>query len=164
VVCDAGPPIHLDEVGCLDLLADFRAVLIPEAVWQEVARHRPSLLDSGAVDLRQVAVNVPDQFELQALVRAFALDAGEQAALALMGEHPNAILLTDDAAARLVAERLGMRVHGTVGVVLRAVRRGQRTPGQVLDVLGALPERSSLHIRRDLLQAIVARVSAEYDL
>ena len=46
VVCDAGPPIHLDEVGCLDLLADFRAVLIPVAVWQEIARHRPSLLDS----------------------------------------------------------------------------------------------------------------------
>ena len=25
VVCDAGPLIHLDEIGCLDLLTDFSA-------------------------------------------------------------------------------------------------------------------------------------------
>ena len=26
VVCDAGPLIHLDELGCLDLLTDFQTV------------------------------------------------------------------------------------------------------------------------------------------
>jgi hypothetical protein len=31
VICDAGPLIHLDELGCLDLLADFRDVLVPDA-------------------------------------------------------------------------------------------------------------------------------------
>lgn len=44
VVCDAGPLIHLDEVACLDLLADFSTVLVPEVVWQEVTRHRPIML------------------------------------------------------------------------------------------------------------------------
>jgi hypothetical protein len=34
VVCDAGPLIHLDELGCLDMLADFSAVLVPDSVWQ----------------------------------------------------------------------------------------------------------------------------------
>ena len=42
VVCDAGPLIHLDEVGCLDLLADFSEVLVPDAVRREVQRHRPA--------------------------------------------------------------------------------------------------------------------------
>ncbi|HUP25546.1 MAG TPA: hypothetical protein VNB06_21720 [Thermoanaerobaculia bacterium] len=41
VVCDAGPLIHLDEVGCLDLLLDFSAILVPEAVGAEVELHRP---------------------------------------------------------------------------------------------------------------------------
>jgi len=27
IVCDAGPAIHLDELGCLDLLKDFQEVL-----------------------------------------------------------------------------------------------------------------------------------------
>lgn len=42
VVCDAGPLIHLDELGCLDLLSDFFEVLVPEAVWREVRQHRPN--------------------------------------------------------------------------------------------------------------------------
>lgn len=42
-VCDAGPIIHLDEIDALDLLAGF-AVRVPDAVWQEVARHRAGAL------------------------------------------------------------------------------------------------------------------------
>src|SRR5438270_251796 len=33
LVSDAGPLIHLDELGCLDLLQDFAEVLVPDAVW-----------------------------------------------------------------------------------------------------------------------------------
>jgi len=40
VIADAGPIIHLDEPGCLDFLANFDKVLVPEAVWLEVERHR----------------------------------------------------------------------------------------------------------------------------
>ena len=40
VICDAGPVIHLDELGCIDLLSSFSRVLVPVAVWQEVQRHR----------------------------------------------------------------------------------------------------------------------------
>jgi hypothetical protein len=36
VIADAGPIIHLDELGCLDLLADFGSIIVPEAVWLEV--------------------------------------------------------------------------------------------------------------------------------
>jgi predicted nucleic acid-binding protein len=36
VVCDAGPIIHLDEVGSIDLLSDFEKVLVPTAVLAEV--------------------------------------------------------------------------------------------------------------------------------
>ncbi len=43
VVADAGPLIHLDELSCLDLLANFVAVHTTEQVWREVARHRPDL-------------------------------------------------------------------------------------------------------------------------
>jgi hypothetical protein len=45
VVADAGPIIHLDELGCLDVLADFGRVIVPETVWLEVQRHRPLALE-----------------------------------------------------------------------------------------------------------------------
>jgi predicted nucleic acid-binding protein len=164
VVCDAGPIIHLDELGCLDLLADFVAILIPDAVWREVAQHRADALQRPGVQLTVVQTPALDNAEFEVLVRALSLDAGEQAALVLMHQHVGAILLTDDAAARLVAEQLGMRVHGTLGVLLRAPRRGQRTPEQVLTLLRALPRKSTLHIRPDLLEAVVARVRQEFGL
>jgi predicted nucleic acid-binding protein len=163
VVCDAGPIIHLDELNCLDLLTDF-AVLIPGRVWQEIALYRPSALDQSPIQLTRIEVSLPEDIEFVTLIRAFALDAGEQEALALMHQRPDAILLTDDAAARLVAEQMGMPVHGTIGILLRAIRRELRTPHQVLSLLQVLPQQSTLYVRPSLLRAISTRVQSEFGI
>jgi len=163
VVCDAGPLIHLDELGCLELLADFQTVFVPEQVWQEVEQHRPSALRCSGVQHRRTSVELLEYASFQALVRALALDLGEQAALSLMTSHPDAILLTDDAAARLSAEILGYRVHGSIGILLRATRRRQRTQHEVLSLLRDLPVRTSLHVRRALLEEIITQVESVID-
>jgi predicted nucleic acid-binding protein len=159
-ICDAGPLIHLDELSCLDLLSDLRTILVPEQVWQEVEHHRPGALERSDVDIQRAPVVLSEYVPLQALIRALALDLGEQAALSLMALHPDAILLTDDAAARLAAEVLGYRVHGSIGILLRAIRRQQRTSHEVLAILRDLPVRSSLHIRPALLEEIIAQVES----
>lgn len=161
VVCDAGPLIHLDELGCLDLLTDFQSVLVPEQVWREVEYHRPNALELSGVEMQQVPAVISEDASFQALVRALALDLGEQAALSLIARYPGAILLTDDAAARLAARGLGYQVHGSIGILLRAIRRRQRTSEEVLSLLRELPLRSTLHIRPGLLQEIIARVESE---
>jgi predicted nucleic acid-binding protein len=71
---------------------------------------------------------------------------------------PGAILLTDDAAARIVAEKLQYEVHGTIGVVVRALRRVQRTRRQVINLLRSIPRRSTLHLSKALLQSIIEEV------
>jgi predicted nucleic acid-binding protein len=158
VICDAGPLIHLDELGCLDLLADFRSVFVPEQVWREVEHHRAAALKYSEVTLQRVPVVLSAEASFQSLVRALTLAVGEQAALSLMSRYPQAILLTDDAAARLAAVALGYNVHGTVGILLRAVRRQQRTRDEVLSILHHLPEQSTLHIRPGLLQEIITQL------
>jgi len=160
VICYAGPLIHLDELDCLDLLDDFQAVLVPDQVWREVERHRPGALERLGVKFQRESVTISDDASFQALVRALALDAGEQAALSLMAFYPDAILLTDDAAARLAAEALGYRgqVHGSIGILLRAIRRRQRTADEVLAILRNLTARSTLYIRPSLLREIIAQV------
>ncbi len=115
------------------------------------------------MELQQTSVALSEYEPLQALVRALALDLGEQAALSSMMSHPNAILLTDDAAARLTAEALGYRVHGSIGILLRAIRRRQRTEHEVLSILRDLPLRSSLHVRPALLEEIIAQVESAID-
>jgi predicted nucleic acid-binding protein len=68
------------------------------------------------------------------------------------------MLLTDDAAARVAAQSIGLRVHGTIGVILRSLRKGRRSTQQVVNLLEAIPERSSLHIRRRLLDDAIRQV------
>ena len=88
VVSDAGPLIHLDELDCIDLLADFAPVLVPEAVWREVHLHRPSALVHPGVDLVRVAPSSsPESAPLKALARLLVLHAGELEALQIALDH-----------------------------------------------------------------------------
>jgi predicted nucleic acid-binding protein len=161
VICDAGPLIHLHELESLDLLADFAQVLIAETVWQETLHHQPSALANKKIPLIRLP-DPPSRPPDQQLYDLFALDIGEQAALSLMRLHPEAIFLTDDAAARLAAQSLHYRVHGSIGILLRSLRRGQRTPTEILSLLETLPERSTLHITTKLLQEVIDAVRATY--
>lgn len=156
VVADAGPLIHLDELDCLNLLEDFLSVIVPDAVRGEVERHRPgSLRKLLRPDYRIAPLPTP---ELAALFKAFALDAGEQEALSCLSTCPTAVLLTDDAAARLAAKTLRLRANGTIGILLRAIRRNQRSRDEILALLHEIPHRSTLHIRPSLLREIISEV------
>lgn len=158
VVCDAGPLIHLDELDALSLLNDFDPVLVPEQVGQEVSHHRPGVLDDSVLRCQQVGVVIPSDPSFQILAQTLSLDIGEQAALKLMQGHPQAIFLTDDAAARLAAFTLGYRVHGSIGILVRAIRRHQLSRDEVKEILRTIPRRSTLHIRPDLLVDIIKKL------
>jgi predicted nucleic acid-binding protein len=77
---------------------------------------------------------LPDE-SLLTICRIFALDASETEALALMQHNPQAMLLTDDASARLAANQMGFRVHGTIGILIRSIRRGHRKPEETVRIL-----------------------------
>jgi predicted nucleic acid-binding protein len=144
----------------VDLLADLTTVLVPDAVWREVQRHRPSALRRRSLPLQRTTLLPDPPLELSQLAEMFSLGSGEVEALRLMQGLPNAVFLTDDMAARLVAQRLGYRVHGTIGVVVRALRQQQRTKRQVLNLLRAIPRRSTLFIDRQLLNSIIDEIDA----
>jgi predicted nucleic acid-binding protein len=164
VVCDAGPIIHLDELDCLDLLLDFTQVILPGQVRQEIERYRQSALGKEGISFIMIAPRTHLDGGLLTMARTFMLDAGETEALALMKENPNAIFLTDDASVRLVAKQMGFKVQGTIGILLRSIRRGDRSPEEVFRVLSDLPEKSSLYIKHSLLDEIILKVKHEFGL
>jgi predicted nucleic acid-binding protein len=161
VVCDAGPLIHLDEVHCLNLLADFSEVLVPTAVWQEVDWHQASALTNPDVLLRRVVPLAPAPPALESLAQVLSLHTGEWEALHVAIEHRPALLLTDDTAARLAAASLGIPTHGSIGILVRAIRRRQRSKEQILSVLRSMPSQSTLHLKRSLLDAIILEVERQ---
>lgn len=164
VICDAGPIIHLDELDCLDLLDDFQQILVPDTIWKEVSQHRPSALQRVDLPFIQLPAEVPTSEPLQTMCRIFSLDAGESQALAVMGSNPRAIFLTDDAAAPLVAAQMGYKVHGTIGILIRSIRRRQRESEEIVNILGNIPTKSSLHIRPSLLNDVKLRIKDEFGL
>ena len=158
VVCDAGPIIHLDELGCLDLLSDFAPVLVPDTVRRETERHRPAALRHPGLSWPRIVPRGPVSPKLLALSRILPLHDGEVEALRVATDHPGAWLLTDDTAARMAASSLRIRVHGTIGILLRSIRRRQRSRQAVADILRELPRRSTLHIRPALLADFIRAV------
>jgi predicted nucleic acid-binding protein len=158
-VSDAGPPIHLDELGCLDLLADFGKVLLPHEVWAEVGHHRPRLSIADLPGATVVDVVAKPSARLRSLGDSLGLDAGEKAALVLAEVASAKVFLCDDAAARLAAESLGLTVRGTIGIMVRSIRKARRTKEQVVALLREVPEKSSLHFSRKLLETVIAEVA-----
>ena len=164
VACEAGPLIHLDELEALDLLGDFARVYVPEAVWAELAQRRPQALQRKGVRLQRVTLDEAPDHALLVLVQALSLEGGVPQAVQLARQHAPAFLLVDDCAARLAAEAFSLPAHGTLGLLIRAARSGQRTPQAVLSLLEALPRLCSLRLRRDLLASVVEQVKIEHDL
>lgn len=155
-VCDAGPIIHLYELDCLDLLTDFSDLLLPLSVAAEVRKHRPTALPK--LRAQQTAPAGLPSRDLDAITRAIGLHQGEKDALHIAQSRPGTILLSDDAAARLAARKLRIVTHGTLGLLVRSLRRGQRTKAEVVAILKSIPVRSTLHIRSALLSEFIHEV------
>lgn len=108
---------------------------MPEVVWQEVTRHRPDALTRGRVPFERARPGGDFSPELEALIRLLTLHRGEQQALQVAQAELGCILLTDDSAARLAAQSLRLPVHGTIGILVRAIRRQQKTMDEVIALL-----------------------------
>ncbi|MBF0469280.1 MAG: hypothetical protein HQK61_10430 [Desulfamplus sp.] len=70
--------------------------------------------------------------------------------------------MTDDTAARLAAKTLNIKAHGTLGLLIRAVRKNFRTPSEVLSLLSAIPQMTTLHIRPSLLKDVIEKCRIEW--
>lgn len=136
IVADAGPLIHLAELGVINLLADFSRVIVPEAVWDEVSSHRQDALSPPFLEKFSPP---PPSPELRAIGTLYTLHRGEWQALAICSHITDSRLLTDDAAARLAAKALNISASGTMGVLLRAMRCGRHDKMQTIALLEAIP-------------------------
>lgn len=90
-----------------------------------------------------------------------SLHTGEWEALRVAIEHRPGLPLTDDTAARLAASSLGITTHGTLGILIRAIRRRQRSKQEVIAALQSLPTRSTLHLKRSLPDEVIEQVNRQ---
>jgi predicted nucleic acid-binding protein len=123
-VVNASPLIVLAKAGAVELLGrPGGQVIVPQDVAREILAGPPAdparrLMESGWGE-RAVAPAVP------ASVVEWGLGAGESAVLALALADRGVVAILDDAEARACARTHGLRMLGTLGVILVAKQEGR---------------------------------------
>jgi predicted nucleic acid-binding protein len=122
VIVDTSAFIALDRIGQVDLLRQlFGSVVRPQAVLDE-------LLAGGDAHPLSTSLTGADWIETEPNPKSSSLrpelGRGETAAITLAYESQADLIVLDDLQARLVAAGLGIRVTGTIGILLAARKNG----------------------------------------
>ncbi len=159
-VADAGPLIHLAEIGCLDLLSIVGHLHVPREVWSEtVGRSRldaDQLLNLGTIKRHELpAVEITRFVEEHGLE---GLHAGEIEGFCLCRKLRIPIILTDDLAVREAARRLSVIPIGSLGVVARAFRDSRITLPQAESFVRDLDRVSSLYVTPEIVELALRQI------
>lgn len=154
VIADTTPLNYLILIGEVEILTRlYGAVVIPPAVHQE-------LLSPGAPELvRRWALTPPSWLDIRSPSLAVSdfpqgLGAGEREAIGLAEQLLADQLIMDDMTARREAERRGLSVIGTLGVLREAAAEG------LIDLRTSLERLSntSFHISPELIRHLLGDV------
>jgi predicted nucleic acid-binding protein len=164
-VVDAGPLSALGEIGAVSLLRlVFPDVLIPSAVHDEVVSSRGSgaFPDAVSIDLAvgrgELSVVPVLDSELSSDLAALPLGRGEKQAIYLaLREHTDLVLI-DDAEARSAATACGLRVKGTLGIMVEAVRSGGLASDDAVRLVQIIQARDDIWIKESVCQAVLAGI------
>ncbi len=134
VIADSSSLIALDNIGEIDALRKlFLEITITLDVAREYSRQLPSW-----IQIRHASETAKHRPEIS------NLDPGEASSIALALDSDNPLLIIDEKKGRRVAERLNIKIIGTVGVLIRA-----RTAGFIKDPDTLLARLESVDFRLD---------------
>ncbi|HEX2060832.1 MAG TPA: hypothetical protein VHK90_08820 [Thermoanaerobaculia bacterium] len=161
VTSDSGPLIALSKLRLLHLLpALYREVLVPSPVFDEAVTrgvaggHDDAGILEQAVARAELMMVDTHQDELLPAVRALSLGRGEQHAIHLALQRASDWLLVDDALAREAASALGLRVKGTLGILVQAFRARLLTVDQRDEVFEGLLRRDDIWLDESLTRRV----------
>jgi predicted nucleic acid-binding protein len=151
IVCNSSVLIALSTIGQLKLLQERfkdKELIIPPGVLREVVeegRDQPGAKEvEGAT---WIAVRPLRDRTLVRLLEA-ELDRGEAEAIAIASEIETEVVLLDEKDARQVAERMGFKTLGTIGILLWAKREGFIP--SLREQLDVLQEKGKFRIKPEL--------------
>jgi len=159
---DAGPLIHLAEIGCLRFLNSFDALHVPDAVWLETVAKgripRTDLSNLQNVQRHSLAESEVAQFVTENNLSE--LHAGEQECLHVCLSKPVSILLTDDMAVRDAARRLHIVPVSSLGIVVSAFKREEITLREAERHIADLHDVSSLFVTRAIAELAIEQLQS----
>ena len=150
-VCNTSPISSLIQISALSLLEQlFAEVYVPPEVVAELDEGADILGDwqtapgASIVQVRSITNRLLFR-DLSAV-----LHPGEAAAITLAAETAGAVLVIDEVEGRRAATRIGVRITGTVGMLVAAKRRGYVR--RVTPLLEALRAKAHFWISDDIIR------------
>lgn len=153
IICNTSPLQYLHQLGRLDVLQRLAVTLVvPTAVAVELAEGRRRGMEvPDPAALPWIELREPRSQAVLPLMTDLGL--GETAVLALALESRDAVVILDDGLARRHAERLGLRLTGTLGILIDAKRAGHvDAVAPLLDTLESLRFRLDPATRQAVLR------------
>ena len=153
VVSDSSPLIALSSVDRLDLMQLlFDTVIIPVAVRDEVVGTAAKIAGElpSFIRVEPVAAELPVRF------LKLTLHAGESEAIALALERGIQGTILDDKQAREIAAELGLKVIGTLGLLILAKRKGFITA--VRPIMAQIIDRMNFRIAPSVLNRALSLI------
>jgi hypothetical protein len=123
VVSNTTPILSLLKLSRLDILKDlYTQIFIPLAVFQEIeiGKSKTYYKDLSKIDW----INIQHTQDKNATRYFLDLDAGESEAIVLATEIEADLLLMDEKLGRFYAKHAGIKVTGTIGVLIKAKNQG----------------------------------------
>lgn len=154
IISDTTPIISLIKINHLDLLEKlFEEVLIPEAVYRELTTN--TLFENEAKIVKTSSFlktsSVKNRKSLQLLQAVSGLDDGESEAIILADELKSDVLIMDERKGRKVAQKLGIKITGTVGILIQAYSENMISANEIKTFLDQL-KNSNIRLSESLIQ------------
>jgi predicted nucleic acid-binding protein len=160
-VSDAGPLIHLSEIGLLSTLEVFESIHIPEAVCCEVAKHRGDVSLKEILHFDNIKDHTLDETDVARFIKENnleKLDNGERECLYLCINRNITLLLTDDLAVREATKDMNLKPVGSLGIIIRAYRMEKISLAEAEQYISDLYEVSSLFITKAITELAIEQL------
>lgn len=161
VVSDTTPLISLLKIDRIDLLEKlFGQVLIPQAVFEELTADERFKLEADQISSKQFIIvkAVQNSESASILKRATGLDQGESEAIVLTDELNADVLLMDEAKGRAVSSQMGLKIMGTIGILIAAYEEKELTADEVKWCIEGL-QNAGRHISQKHYQMLIDKLN-----
>ena len=113
------PKAIISDTSCFIILTNIGEFELLQKVYGQIVKTPEIAAEFGETLPEWVEiVEVRDKYRQTIL--GLQIDKGESSAIALALETPNSVVILDDYKARRIAERLGITLTGTIGVIIKA--------------------------------------------
>jgi predicted nucleic acid-binding protein len=161
-VCNTGPLTHLWQIQSWSIFSLFETVHVAEQVIAEIAAHADITILSQKVDLQIHLVSMAEIQPIAATIPAhLTLHLADLATLVLAHKIQPDLVLTDDLALRKAIEGYQLKPMGSVGLVLRAYKRGLLSAEALDQAIEGLFVHSTLYLSSQFKQYVKKLIATQ---